>query len=152
MTDLRRAADILRAASLGCAVSQLQIAMHIVEDSEQLSDEVALPRRMVALAYGRLAATQGDPAAMRFAATLSAYIGQTVGGTPWQFCATGFHGEALGMLDVAAGICPAAECEPIEQTIDDLSAKCGADAAIRARSFRRFWDAVITPDMEHSDG
>lgn len=133
-------------------MSQLQIAMHIVQDSENLADDVALPRRMVALAYGRLAAAQGDPAAMRFAANLSAYIGRTVGGTVWEYCAVGFQGEALGMLDVAAGICAAADREPIEQTIDDLSGKCGADAAMRAHTFRRFWDAVITQDMEHSDG
>lgn len=152
MNDLRRSADILRAASSGCAVSQLQIAMHILKDIDSVPDDIALPRRMVAMAFARLAAAQGSPAAMRFAADLCARVGEVVRGTSWDFSANGFQGEALGMLDVAAGICPAADRDPIERSIDALSANSSADAAVRARNFRRFWDAVITPDMEHSDG
>ena len=133
--DTRQHVADLRLAARGDAQAQLRLsyaARQMVINEE--ADEIVAS--LEGLTYARLAASQGVPDALMLAADHCSHLATVYSACGAQESADDWAGQAIGLLEIAADLLPAANAANLMQTLNTAADMASPEIMALAKFYR----------------
>lgn len=140
--DTRQHISDLRLASAGDAQAQFSLsrsARELVVSGE--ADEIVAS--IEGLTYARLAAAQGIPDAIMLAADHCSHLAKVYSDCGEEECAADWAGQAIGLLEIATELLPAANAANLMQSLNAAADMSSPEIMAQAKAYRSIFAPVF---------
>jgi hypothetical protein len=140
--DTRQHISDLRLASAGDAQAQFSLsrsARELVVSGE--ADEIVAS--IEGLTYARLAAAQGIPDAIMLAADHCSHLAKVYSDCGEDECAADWAGQAIGLLEIATELLPAANAANLMQSLNTAADMSSPEIMAQAKAYRSIFAPVF---------
>ena len=140
--DTRQHISDLRLASAGNAQAQFRLsrsARELVVSGE--ADEIVAS--IEGLTYARLAAAQGIPDAIMLAADHCSHLAKVYSDCGEEECAADWAGQAIGLLEIATELLPAANAANLMQSLNTAADMSSPEIMAQAKAYRSIFAPVF---------
>lgn len=143
--DTRQHIADLCLAAAGDAQAQLRLsksARELVVSGE--ADEIVAS--IEGLTYARLAAAQGVPDAIMLAADHCSHLAKVYSDCDEEECAADWAGQAIGLLEIATDLLPAANAANLMQSLNSAADMASPEIMAQAKIYRSIFAPVFGAD------